>query len=63
MIIRNKGINYKIDEDYWEGDMLNTTPKFQFEQLEYCRNIGDWVTLNNRIINMLKWGGIKKLKK
>ena len=53
-----KGKTYQMDEDYWKGDMLNTSPEFQYEQLIYCIQIQDWVTLENRITNMLKWGGL-----
>lgn len=59
MIIKYKGITYIIDEDYFEDDMPNTSPKFQHEQLLYLVEIKDFVTLENRINNMLKWGGIK----
>lgn len=61
MEFKYKGINYKIDEDYWGGDMLNTTPQFQLEQFQYCIKVQDWKTLENRITNMLKWGGLKKI--
>jgi len=57
--INYKGKTYIIDEDYFEGDMLNTTSQFQHEQLLYCIEIQDFITLENRINNMLRWGGIK----
>lgn len=60
--INYKGYKYQIDENYWESDMLNTTPQFQHEQLLYCIEIGDYQTLENRISNMLKWGGIIQIK-
>lgn len=59
--INFKGSTYQLDPSYWKGDMLNTTTDFQHKQLEYCIEIQDWVTLENRINNMLRWGGIIKL--
>ena len=56
-----KGKTYQIDEDYWTGDMLNTSASFQFEQLIYCIQIKDWLTLENRINGMLKHGGLKEI--
>jgi hypothetical protein len=53
-----KGKTYRMDESYWKGDMPNTSPEFQYEQLIYCIQIGDFQTLENRITNMLKWGGL-----
>ena len=59
--IKYKNITYIMDENYWKGDTLNNTSEFQHQQLLYCVKIKDWNTLQNRIFNMLKWGGIKKL--
>jgi hypothetical protein len=56
-----KGKKYQIDEDYWDGEMLNTSAEFQFEQLIYCIQIKDWITLENRINGMLKNGGLKEI--
>ena len=53
-----KGKTYKMDESYWTGDMLNTSAEFQYEQLIYCIQIGDFLTLENRITGMLKHGGL-----
>jgi hypothetical protein len=58
MQFKYKGKTYQMDESYWTGDMPNTSPEFQYEQLIYCIQIQDWVTLENRITNMLKWGGL-----
>lgn len=33
-----------------------------FEDFKYCESIGDYVTINNRIINGLKWGWLIKQK-
>lgn len=61
--INYKGNIYQLDEEYWGGDLLNDSIEFQYEQLEYCIETGDFQTLENRINNMLKWGGIKIIKK
>ena len=62
-----KGVKYKLDEKFWEEEhktypMINSTIKFQFKQIQYLISINDFATLENRIINMLKWGGITKLE-
>lgn len=62
MIIDFKGNKYQIDKEYWVGDMVNNSTQFQFDQLKYCQEIGDYTTLEHRINNMLKWGGIKQIK-
>ena len=56
-----KGKMYQIDESYWTGDMLNTSPEFQYEQLIYCIQVKDWITLENRINGMLRNGGLKEI--
>jgi len=61
--IKYRGNIYQLDKEYWKGDLLNDSIEFQYEQLEYCIEIGDFQTLENRINNMLKWGGIKIIKK
>ena len=58
MKFQYKGKTYQIDENYWDSQMLNTSAEFQYEQLIYCIQIQDWITLENRITNMLKWGGL-----
>ena len=59
--INFKGSTYQLDPLYWKDTMLNDTIDFQYEQLKYCIEIQDWNTLENRINNMLRWGGIVKL--
>jgi len=56
-----KGKKYQIDESYWKGEMPNTSPEFQYEQLIYCIQIQDWITLENRINGMLRNGGLKEI--
>ena len=58
MEFQYKGVTYKMDKDFWVGDMLNTTVEFQYEQIMHCINTQDWKTLKNRITNMMLWGGI-----
>ena len=61
MQFKYKGKTYQMDESYWERDMPNTSPEFQYEQLIYCIQVQDWVTLENRINGMLKHGGLKEI--
>ena len=61
MQFKFKGKTYQIDENYWTGDMLNTSASFQFEQLIYCIQIQDWVTLENRINGTLNNGRLKQI--
>jgi hypothetical protein len=61
-----KGVKYKLDKKFWANEykiypIPNSTMEFQFEQIQYLISINDFATLQNRIINMLKWGGIIKL--
>jgi hypothetical protein len=62
-----KGEKYKLDKKFWAKEykthpMPNSTIEFQFKQIQYLISTNDFTTLKNRIINMLKWGGIIKLK-
>lgn len=64
--IKYKGITYIMDEDYWRkemdywGDnMINVTSQFQYEQILYIIETKQYLQLEGRIKNMLKWGGIK----
>lgn len=54
---------YELDAEYWDETQPNNSRAFQLRQLTYCVEVGDFVTLENRINNMLKWGGIKKVEK
>jgi hypothetical protein len=54
---------YELDAEYWDETQPNNSRAFQLRQLTYCVEVGDFITLENRINNMLKWGGIKKVEK
>jgi hypothetical protein len=56
--IKYKGTTYTLDKDYWKGIMLNDSIDFQYLQLEYCLEVGDFTTFENRVSNQLIWGGI-----
>jgi hypothetical protein len=58
-----RGQKYELDSEYWDEEQPNSTREFQLRQLNYCVEVGDFITLENRINNMLKWGGIKKVEK
>ena len=56
--ITYKNVKYQLDEAYWKGEMVNDYLDFQYMQLEYCIKTGDFQTLENRLNNMLQWGGV-----
>ena len=56
--ITYKNVKYHLDETYWKGEMVNDSLDFQYMQLEYCIKTGDFQTLENRLNNMLQWGGV-----
>ena len=60
-IITYRNQKYELDPEYWEEVDINSTREFQLMQLEHCIKVGDFITLENRINNMLKWGGIRKV--
>ena len=62
-IITYRKQKYELDPEYWDEEQPNSTREFQLSQLNYCVKVGDFITLENRINNMLKWGGIKKIEK
>ena len=55
--ITYKNVKYQLNETYWKGEMVNDSLDFQYMQLEYCIEIGDYKTLENRLNNMIRWGG------
>lgn len=57
-IITYKNVKYQLDENYWKGEMVNDSLDFQYMQLEYCIETGDFQTLENRLNNMLQWDGV-----
>ena len=59
MEITFKGVTYILDKEFWKGETINASIEFQYKQLQYCIEIGDYQTLENRVTNMLLWGGIK----
>ena len=58
-----KSQKYELDSEYWEETAVNNSREFQLMQLNHCVKVGDFTTLENRIENMLRWGGIKKIQK
>jgi hypothetical protein len=46
-----------------DESMLNTSLEFQYFQFMHLIKAQDWVTLENRIINQLKWGGLIEITK
>jgi len=58
-----KGKTYQLDSKFMDENMLNTSLEFQYNQFIHLIEIQDWVTLENRIINQLKWGGLIEVNK
>lgn len=60
--ITYKNVKYQLDKNYWKGEMVNDSLDFQYMQLEYCIKTGDFQTLENRLNNMIQWGGLIIIK-
>ena len=58
-----KGKTYQLDSKFMDESMLNTSLEFQYFQFMHLIKAQDWVTLENRIINQLKWGGLIEITK
>lgn len=61
-IFNYKGQTYQLDPKFYDEGMLNTSIGFQYKQYMYLIEVQDWVTLQNRITNQLKWGGLILIK-
>ena len=55
-----KGKTYEFT-DKWEETCLNDSKQFQMFQFNHLIEIKDFVTLENRIINQLKFGYLKQI--
>ena len=58
-----KGKTYQLDPKFFDESMLNTSLEFQYSQFMYLIKAQDWITLENRIINQLKHGGLIEITK
>lgn len=47
--------------DKWEETSVNESKDFQLKQFEYLISVGDWVTMENRVINQIKFGYLKQI--
>lgn len=61
LIIKYKGKSFKLDIDFFKDDYPQDA-QYHYEQLSYCIECSDFATLENRINNMLLWGGISEIK-
>lgn len=50
-----RGKTYRLT-DKWEETCINDSKEFQLQQFKYVESIGDFVTMENRIKNQLKFG-------
>ena len=58
--IKFKGKTYQLT-DKWEETCINDSKEFQLEQFDYLIKTKDFTTLENRIINQLKFGYLKQI--
>jgi hypothetical protein len=58
-----KGKTYQLDPKFMDESMPITSLEGQYEQFMFIIKTQDWVTLENRIINQLKWGGLIEITK
>ena len=58
-----KGKTYQLDPKFMDESMPITSLEGQYEQFMYLIEVQDWTTLENRIINQLKWGGLIEITK
>ncbi len=58
-----RGKMYQLDPKHMDEDYPITSLEGQYEQFMYLIKVKDWVTLQNRIINQLKWGGLIEITK
>lgn len=58
-----RGKMYQLDPKFMDEDYPITSLEGQYEQFMHLIKVKDWVTLNNRIINQLKWGGLIEITK
>jgi hypothetical protein len=49
---KHKGIEYEI---------VGESAERLLSDFKYCESIGDWKTIQNRIINGTMWGWLKKI--
>lgn len=54
---------YQLDPKHMDEDYPITSLEGQYEQFMHLIKVKDWVTLQNRIINQLKWGGLIEITK
>ena len=47
--------------DNWEETCLNDSKGFQIDQFKYLLRVGDYVTMENRVNNQIKFGFLKEI--
>jgi len=58
-----KGKTYQLDPKFMDESMPITSLEGQYDQFMYLIKVQDWITLENRITNQLKWGGLIEITK
>ena len=47
--------------DKWEETCLNDSKDFQIDQFKYLLRVRDYVTMENRVNNQIKFGFLKEI--
>ena len=58
-----RGKTYQLDPKHMDEDQPITSLEGQYFQFMHLIETQDWITLENRIINQLKWGGLIEVTK
>lgn len=58
--VKFRGKIYKFT-DKWSREFLCETPEFQLKQFEYLVKEKDWVTMENRINNLILVGYLEEI--
>ena len=55
-----RGKIYKLT-DKWEETCVNDSKAFQLEQFNYLESIQDFITMENRVNNQIKFGYLEQI--
>lgn len=55
-----RGKTYKLT-DKWEETCINDSKAFQLDQFKYLESIQDFITMENRVNNQIKFGYLEQI--
>ena len=55
-----RGKTYKLT-DKWEETCINDSKAFQLDQFKYLESIQDFITMENRVNNQVKFGYLEEV--